>query len=415
MERSRPDSAAYVGLQGLKCLVTLVAAAMLIWFVVVVTMGGVFRERVPEWALGAAPFDARAQANLALRMLTTGSMPGHEAQAQARILATSSLRRDPTIVEAVATLGLGFALGNDIARAERAFLYANHLSLRDIPSQLWLIERNVQRNDIRGALSHFDPILRTSPAMHPTLLPILTSASTEPAIADALNQMLRSKPNWGPDFISALLMQQGNPVALYRVTRGLLSPNEPREKEQLTTLLRMLTQHRAFDLAWRAYVAAQPERLAGGPGLWNGDFAHEPELGPFDWGFPEAAALTPERRLRDAGGFALFLPTGATTDTETARQLIHLPAGRYIVTALVGNVAQDEALRPRLTISCAAVANLELARTDFPFAAEVGAPLSVMFTVPANCNYQWLSLWVRGAEGQSGDAPWIAAVRVAGS
>jgi hypothetical protein len=395
----------------LKRLPTLVVAGLLLWFVIVVTMAGVFRDRLPALALRFAPFDARAQANSGQRLLA--SPRGRDRAAPARALATAALRRDATVVDAAALLGLSFGLKGDVAHAERSFQYASQLSRRNVVSQLWLLERDVQRNNIPGALSHFDRVLRTSPAMHAMLLPILSSASAEPPIARELNRMLRGRPNWGPDFISALLMQQSNPQALYRVTQGLLRPSEVREREQLGILLTRLTEQSAFDLAWSAYVAARPERRAGGSGLWNGDFAQEPGLAPFDWSFAADATQIPERRLRSGDDFALYLPTGATTEAESARQLVRLAPGRYTISAAVGNVPQDASSRPRLTVRCAPAPSAELARTDFPRVPAGGGRLSASFAVPGNCRYQWISVWVRGAyDRQLPEAPWITGVRI---
>lgn len=406
-----PADPSRLAIRTLLRLLTLVAAGLALWFVVAVSAAGAFRERAPELALRFVPFDARAQAVIAERLLT----PGRNRARQRRIqtLAKAALRRDPTVVDGAAALGISSALADDGAGAERAFVYASRLSRRDVPTQLWLIERSVQRNDIPGALRHYDPVLRTSPAMHPILFPVLTSASAQPAIAIELNRMLRGRPNWRPDFISALLMQQSDPAALYRTTQGLLGTTDDREREQVTTLLTLLARHEAYDLAWRAYVAVRPERRAGGPGLWNGDFARDPGLPPFDWTFPEEASLMPERRSVGEG-FALYLPVAAVADAEAARQLIQLAPGRYMVSALIGNVPRDPLLRPRLTVRCAAAPSPELVQADFPVVRAAGGRFSAAFTVPGGCRYQWLSLWARGSLDQpDGDGPWVAAVRVA--
>lgn len=396
---------------GLKLIVALAVAGPLLWFVVAVTTAGIFRNSVPVWALKMAPFDARATAQAAQQQLGLNPTPETIAAAQAQ--AASALRRDATVVAAVTTLGVGHAVRNQEALAERSFQYAARLSRRDVPTQLWLLERNVQRNDIGGALAHFDTILRTSPTMGATLFPILASASAEPAIAVELNRLLRSRPNWRGDFLSALLAGQYDPTALYAVTRGLLTPADPRERDQLSLLLDRLVQREAFDLAWRTYVAALPERENGGSALWNGDFAREPSIGPFDWSFPEDAALAPERRPLGSGGFALYLPAGATSDVEAARQLVRLSPGRYAVGARVGNVSGGPAVRPILVVRCARAPRPELARADFPIAPEGGRSLTASFAVSPACPYQWISIWVRGSfDQQLSETPWISSIRI---
>ena len=394
----------------LRLAALVVAAGFLFWFVTAVTVAGVFRDKAPAWVLGIAPYDARANAQLARQALT--GRQDAAALAGAEALTVAALRRDPTVVEAVTALSLTYALRRQLARAERGFAYAETLSRRDIGTQLWLIERNVQRNDIGGALAHFDTALRTSPQMASTLYPVMASASAEPAIAAELNRLLLTRPAWGRDFPLSLMASQGDPRALYTVTRGLFRPSEDHEREQLGLLLRKLTALHAYDYAWRAYVAARPERRQSGGALWNGDFSREIGLPPFDWTFPENPAQVPERRPGPRG-HVLALPAGLEETAEVARQLIRLAPGRYRVAARVGNVGGDAALRPQLAISCAGAAPRELARSDFPAAPETGAAMAVAFTVPAGCRYQWLSILVRGSyDRQVETTSWIGAVRI---
>jgi hypothetical protein len=401
-----------IGKQGFKAAVGLVAAGLLIWFVLAVTFAGVFRTRVPDLALALAPFDARANAEAGQRLLMVAEGVAGAGAAQAK--AVQALRRDPTVVDAVTTVGVAAAMRSRPAQAERSFGYASRLSKRDIPTQLWLIEHNVQRGNIAGALVHFDIALRTSPGIGATLFPVLVNASSEPAIAVELNKLLRSTPNWAPDFISVLLTGQSDPTALYNVTRGLLQPVDAREREQLTYLVGRLVELNAFDLAWRAYSTARPGRKDAASQLRNGDFSSEPDQSPFDWDFPDDAALMPERRPRGSGNaYALYLPPSATRDVEVARQLVRLESGRYAVSALVGEVSGDAAVRPRLTVSCASPPQSKLAEANFPVAPEQGRKLSLNFAVPAGCRYQWISLWVRGTyDPQDSGAPWIGSVQI---
>lgn len=396
-----------------KWIIGIPAAGLLCWFVLMVSIAGVFRARLPDMALRLAPFDARAQANKAQRALLTRRDPDTVREAHA--LARAALRRDPTAADAAAALGMIFALRNQAEGAERSFAYAQFLTRRDVPTQLWLLERNVQRDDIAGALAHFDIILRTSPPMAATLFPILVNASREPPIAAAINRLLRDKPVWWSDFVSAMLMAQQDPVALYRVTRGLMRSRQGREGEQLEQLLERLTALGAFDLAWRAHADVHPDRRSAGAGLWNGDFARPPGLPPFDWTFPDDPTTTPERRPR-GGDYALYLPAGAPQDVEAARQLLRLEPGRYVLSAEVGGVAGDEALRPQMAVRCAGPDARELVRSSFPSAPEAGAPLRLGFAVPGDCRYQWISIWARGAfDRQSDDEPWIGSIRLSRS
>src|SRR5688572_1223087 len=165
---------------------------LLLWFVTAVTMAGVFQSVQPELALRLLSVDARAKANRAQEAITSDVR--HPKVAEAQAFATSALRRDPTAVNAVTALGILSAMRGDAAGAERAFRYAQRLSRRNRVAQLWWIEREVADNDIEGALGHYDVALRTSRGMRGTLFPILMNAVSDPAIATAVNRLLRQNP-----------------------------------------------------------------------------------------------------------------------------------------------------------------------------------------------------------------------------
>jgi hypothetical protein len=398
----------------LRAVIGVLVAGLLLWLVFPITFAGVRRGQQPDRALEVAPADARALAQSAQRLIgeyARRRRPGLLERARAQ--AQAALARDPTVVSAATALGLTLALQGNANGAERAFRYAAFLSRRDIGAQLWLLERAVQRNNIRSALVHYDTILRTSPAMGPTLMPVMASASASPPIAAELNRLLRTRPAWKPDFVSVLLTGQSDPAALYTVTRGLLGTTEPREREQLALLLKNLTQAEAFDLSWRAYVEAWPNRARGGAPVWNGDFTGDSGFAPFDWGFAEDPALAAERRARGNGNPALFLPTGSTADGEAARQLLRLAPGAYVLSGEAGGVAEDPATRPQLVLACARAPHAGLASADLPVSPASGRAFRLGFTVPAGCAYQWISLRVRGDfDHQMANPAWVDSIRI---
>ena len=63
------------------------------------------------------------------------------------------------MVEAWRTLAI---ISTRPGQGEALFHFASSLSRRDVPTQLWLIEDAVRKNDIPGALSHYDAALRSS-------------------------------------------------------------------------------------------------------------------------------------------------------------------------------------------------------------------------------------------------------------
>ena len=372
-------------------------------------------RRVPRaeagLGLAVAPWDARADAAFGLTArVYAAAGPGHMANSILR--AQDAFRRDPTALRAVTGFAFTAALRRDQRRADAIFGYAERLSRRDPETQLWLIEHSVRQNDIPGALSHYDKILRTAPAAWPNLFPILIDASSNPPIADALNRMLRTNPIWGHDFLLHLADSTTDARAIYNVSRGLLRPEPERQHEVIVPLLKRLVTLGRPDLGRRAFEAAVGADAQSGTLVRDGEFRNARGLPPFDWDYTDDGQLNPERRPREGApnAFALYLPASPPQDGQSARQLLRLAPGSYQVRAMIGAVPQDEHQRPYLRVYCAETQERTLLHADFPVAAPA---MAGRFSVPANCPNQWLSIWVRGDLDTSAPAsPWIGSIAV---
>lgn len=378
-----------------------------------ISAAGIFRVRSPASALALAPWDARAQANLAQQTLfqpKPGQSP-EPANAQARL----AYAHEPLSIEAVTAVGMAAARRGDNARATAIFAYAERLSRRDVGTQLWLIQNNVARNNIEGALAHYNIVLSTAPDARASLSAILINASSQPNIAVAVNRLMLTRPNWRDDFLTRFAFDGRDAVALAAVSRHVFDLRVGEDRDVFQRVLARYVGLARYDLAWDAYQdvmrgvpGARPDAL-----LRDGDFTRDDGLPPFDWRYPAEGRLVPERRPMQGSGrsFALYLPADADHEAETATQMIRLPAGSYELGATVGDTAGDQRTRPFLRVRCAAEPNQDLAAADFPQAPSQGRAMATRFVVPANCPFQWLSIWVRGNSGEAaGTTPWITAI-----
>jgi len=162
-----------------------VAAIGLSWLTVAVSAANALRQVRPDLAHRIMPFDARANAGLA-EQASVRMAQDRAARATAAGLAREALSRDVTVVAAWRTLGLELETEGRRGDAERLIRFAERLSRRDLPTQLWLIEANVARNDIEGALAHYNIALRTSQAAADVLFPILVQAILSTAFAEGI-------------------------------------------------------------------------------------------------------------------------------------------------------------------------------------------------------------------------------------
>jgi hypothetical protein len=394
----------------LKILI-LVGALTLIGGVVCVTAGGVFRRLNPDLALRFMPFDARANAAAANQLVMKN---GTRMLDPARDQAVRALARDPTAVDAVATLGMiaSFQGRNDLA--DRRFGYAERVSRRDVPSQLWFIERRVQANDIEGALHHYNIALSTSLATRQQLTPILIAAASNAGIAGPLRNLLRAKPIWRDNFFERFVAEGMDARALVAMTSGLLDARTQPDRNYLNVLMIRLLQMHAYAEAWEAWRVATRERAASATALRDGQFRVDDGLPPFHWIYSVEPGLIPERRPRAdaAAGFALYLPASAR-DGEVARQLLHLGPGRHEIAADVGDTGSDPDLRPRLSLRCATEAGEMLLDLPLPQAPTGGGAMRALVSVPGNCPFQWVAIRVRGDMDNSGSGePWISSIRI---
>lgn len=399
-----------------RSFLVLAAIALILAFVVPVTIAGTFRRLNPEWALKFGPWDARARAAISRRSLmrTDGRPPIRQASAQA----FAAYRHDPLAVDAITAVALATALSGNEAKATRLFRYIDRLTRREPETQLWLIEQEVRRNDIRAALTHYDVALRTNPRMRDLLYPVLISASSEQPIAREVNRLLATRPGWDRDFLTHIAYRGADPGAMVQVSRGLLRPDVAEDREILLILLRRLVALNRYDLAWRVHDEIGRQSAASRALLRDGNFASDGALPPFDWQFAAQTELIPERRPRaDGRGYALYLPADSATEGEAARQLLRLPSGAYELQGVAGDVPADPRRRPVVSISCAAQSGAGLVASELPQAPTSGRGFSVRFAVPASCAYQWISIRVRGNPEEedaiptdAGPSPWIAAL-----
>jgi hypothetical protein len=388
------------------------AALLLAVAIVSISAAGVFRERSPATALALAPWDARASAKAAQQSLL--QRPTRASIAAAGEQARLAYRLEPLALSAVTTLGIAADARGEAARAAATFTYAARLSRRNVEAQIWLIEHNVRRNDIAGALSHYNVLLSTSTEARPAFSGILINASSRPEIASALNRLLLTRPNWRDDFLTRFVFEGRDAAALATVSRRVFNSTVTADREILLRVLARLVELARYDLAWDAYLDAMRQESGGRapPPLRNGDFASDQGLPPFDWRYPADGRLVPERRpAQEANrGFALYLPTDPGQDAETATQLVRLAAGSYELGAIVGDTPAEQRARPFLRLRCAGEPARNLLNADFPQAPPEGRAVAASFAIPANCPYQWLSIWVRDQGEGARMTPWVTAI-----
>lgn len=359
----------------------------------------------PAAALASWPWNAAARAEQATALLAKAQ--DAPTAASARALSVSALREQPLLVPALRALGVSQAIAGQDAGAARTMAFAETLSRRDLPTELWLIEQGVARGDVAGALVHYDRALRTADTAPDLLLPVLVGASADPGVARPLGRLLATRPLWWSDFATRLVQQNPSPEGTATIVAALkLDPQIAGERTLLSAAMIRLADTGRADLA---------RRLLPSPGrepLRNGGFEATGGLVPFDWRLAQDGDLGAEIGARDDGrGNALLLDARSGRGGEVARQLLTLASGRYRITGTVGDVAAS-AEAPALFMTCAGQAR-PLGRFRTGSAPIKGARFAARFSVPAGCAGQWLIIEATAPLDVSDRRPWLDDLAIA--
>lgn len=369
-------------------------------------------ESDPERGLRLAPGDARIAAQLSrLLILADPDLARAEREEE---LALRALWRDPTSVQAVATLGLLAHARGDIAAARRRFAYADLLSRRDLVTRLWLIEDAVRRGDAREALRHYDIALRTADSASATLFPILAAAASDPELAAELARTLAGRPPWGDAFATFAAASGSDPEATARLFGALAAARAPVPAAAQSALVDSMVARGNYDAAWRYYASVR--RQADRSHSRDPRFAATVEPpSRLDWVVSDSSfgiAVTMQRSGK-AGLLDFTVPP--TVGGQLAGQVQLLPPGSYRLEGRGGAVAMPGKTQPYWVLKCLAMdagADRELGRVDLPESAEGQARFAGRFAVPPGCPVQLLALMARVSDDPAGVAGRIREVRL---
>ena len=378
-DQERPDRRRLV-----RTLILVAIGLGLCWLSVVVGLANAASASSAATILRIAPWDARTLATRAKQI--SEADPSVNGLAKAERYALAAVQRDPTLVSSLAIIGFSADAQGRHEQAARLFRASERLSRRDLQTQLWLIEKAVARNDIGGALRHYDIALRTS-ALAPVILhPILIGALGDPNLVRPLAGVLGKKPNWRFRFLTEAVGSSAPTGALVTLGRELRRAGAPLEPEIERLLeLRLLNEKRFEALAemYRARGGVMAGRRLNDP-----SFTETRDLFPFGWVFAETADLSAQREPGPAGG-GLAFEARAGAAGEVARQVLMLPVGRYRL-SWTATLAGGSEAQPRWALYCLEGSNRELVR---PIPSGSGATRSVSFAVPAaDCAAQAVTL-----------------------
>lgn len=350
----------------------------------------------PELAVRIAPWSAPAAASAA------AALDGDPRSPRARDLVARALGRDLTQVQAIELRALDLILSGKPAEGRRLFELSDRLSRRSLATRLWLIQDSVDHGSVAGALRNFDIALRTTTDAQPILFPVLVKASADPTLTDPLARMLDRESDWRLMFFEWTLTNASDVKPVAAVVSRMHDRRFILSNGIDQRLIERLVTAREFDAA---LLLNQRFRRQPG-GVADAHFADPSARYPFGWGLVESGSIAAQRAVSGPVS-ALTYSAAPGNSGQVAAQLLALPPGRYTLATMSAAPAAGPA--PYWSVSCAEAGGAEIATLDQP--ASAGGKAETLFSVPASCRAQWLTLQIRPSDdsaSQSGAIAWVS-------
>ena len=370
------------------------------------SMAMVLAERAPDRALRFDATNAAAHVQKAMDLVSgEDSSPPLDRVAYH---SQQAILTDATQPSAAVGIGLVQEQQRKQKAATAAFAYAQALSRRNFPAQLWLIEDAVRRDDIPAALRHYDIAMRTSRASKTLLFPVLTNAIGDPAIVPPLAKIIAANPVWQEQFVQHAAQNAGDLDALASLLGAIRQNGGQVSDQAISTALSRFMNDEDVSGAWKLYASMNPQDAR--KTIRGGRFVQQPNYpSPFDWRLSDDGEAVAEPRQIGAGT-ALYFAAPMDWGGTVASQTLHLSPGQHSLTGMAYGILLTDGQRPFFTLRCLETADTQ--RFELPRSDEQGKPFRWQFTIPSNCSFQSLQIELAPANTPEGVEGYVSNLSV---
>jgi hypothetical protein len=297
------------------------------------------------------------------------------------------------------------AFSADLRGNRRVALLANNaaarLSRRESGAQLWLMEHDVERNDVPAVLKRYNVLLSTNGTMRDALYPKLALALSDPQIRDAFVPFVRQNPIWLPGFLSTAIYQP-NPDALSYAIRqaGGLTKDEANQVFNMALLGQLFAKQKFAE--GRAFFRSLPgsnARLLTSAALTNAAF--EPKFAPVSWVLTSdssvGATVEKTSETRAINAFALSGATGIA-----ASKYLFLPPNTYRLDSAHKITSPSPNARATWVLRCLSSADQPTVYQFDIIRPARSEPPPAQVTIPPDCTVQRLELTLAGGDDARG-------------
>lgn len=322
---------------------------------------------------------------------TIAAEPARLANRYTRDVSVAVLNVQPLNAPALSLLAAWEDMQRHPDRADGFARLSEQVTRRNLMTQLFLLERAVSREDIDGALTHYDNALRVSPSSKLFLFPVLVAAMKDASIRDSLASYAERQVPWIGGFLFAALDVRGGAVSAAEL---LLNPQVPADSPLLAdlsaNLISRLVNQQQFALAeliFKKLPTAHPSMLVN---LSFSTDTTNPAYGPLAWQVTDNtdADIAFQRGTGRQQNLYMSIPSGGSQTKGLVRRIVHLPPGVY---RFAENREIDASIHaPFWQIECAA-ASVQWSPL-WRSTTEDGTARTPLLRIPYGCDWQRISL-----------------------
>ena len=244
------------------------------------SLGDLTSEADPALSIVIDPTQASARVAVSERLMADSSKV-----TDAVTGAREALRHNPLSPEALTLLARASEQQGDIARTTQLMGLATRVNLRDLRSQLWLLDQDLRGARVDSALNRIDVLLRVQPGeVIESIAPALTAILTREPYRSAYVKLLLTNPPWRQRGLVDLIRRSDDLSALTYLFAELQATGPGPTEWELQVLLTRLTEAGMFDEAHDIWVRSlPPDNREEADLLYNAGLRYPITNLPFDW------------------------------------------------------------------------------------------------------------------------------------
>ena len=373
-----------------RLLLVLVAALLLVWFIIRNAGLELLGQTVPDIAERLWPTSPTALINQAVLKGLSATTPvsPEVAKRLAAAIRNAPLAYEPFFVAAVQNRSMGRR-----AVATRQMEEASRRNPRLVPAYLFLAEQYLRDDRPADALAKIAVALRlpVSAEENDRLMRALYLLAGNVKGRIALSRALAANPPWRVSFVQYVATRGSDRGALFDVVRTS-SANEDERKSFLVGLVAAEDFERAY-LAWVNFLP--PSAIDHVAPIYDGTFRKLPGPAPFNWELFTGDSATAEMidDARVPPGTALSVNFFGSDRTMIATQTMLVPPGTYAMSiAAAGNSESVLGGSFSWELACLPGGSV-LGRMSFGGLRANPTAHRMAVAIPANCRAETLTLF----------------------